>query len=140
MPFSSASPYDILGVDPSTPLAEITRAYQKALKERRYPPPMLAQAFSDLRNSRSRVIWDLLTSSLAGDPDELRRLQEGLPAVSFVPSDSSPVPFSMRSALLAILDPSNENRELAPLPDAEFGAIPEFGDAESVLLPVRLPL
>ena len=89
------SPYDILDLSPAADAGEIMKAYQRALKARRFPPATIARAFGDLRNPRKRAGIDLLTFCRLGvggppgdpieltDPDPLRSLEEALLPIEF---------------------------------------------------------
>ena len=76
MPFPSPSPYDILGISPSAKECELKLAYQRAVKERRYAPGTIAQAFNDLRNPLKRAEIDLLVIRGVAQPQGLSELLE----------------------------------------------------------------
>src|SRR4051794_2989116 len=61
MPYPKVSPYDILEVSLTANQKEIIAAYQIAVRKKRFPAPVIAQAFNDLRNNRKRSEHDLLT-------------------------------------------------------------------------------
>jgi hypothetical protein len=76
MPFPHPTPYDILEVSPSVGAADLTIAYQKAMKERRYPPGTITQAFNELRNPRKRTEVDLFVIAGVSQPEGLPDLLE----------------------------------------------------------------
>jgi DnaJ-class molecular chaperone len=89
------SPYDILDISPAADAGEIMKAYQRALKARRFPPATIARAFGDLRNPRKRAAIDLLTFCRLGvegprgepvestDPDPLCTVEAALLPIEF---------------------------------------------------------
>ena len=77
MPFPAVSAYEILDIDPSTSLPEITRAVPRAMKAGRYPQQVISQAYQDLRNERKRAAQDLFVISGLEPTDRIaERLRE----------------------------------------------------------------
>ena len=89
MTLADPSPYDILDLSPAADAGEIMKAYQRALKARRFPPATIARAFGDLRNPRKRAAVDLMTFCRPAappeltDPDPLSSLGDALIPIEF---------------------------------------------------------
>jgi hypothetical protein len=111
MPFPSQSPYDILGLLPSASLPEITQAYVRASRERKYPSVVLAQAFSDLRNAAKRAEHDLFVVSQERSAEELINLLLGS-----VRPRSNPAPDLPFDLLLTGLHADSGSLQPRPLP------------------------
>lgn len=94
------SPYEILEIQPSATNAEVITAYQRALKQRRYPANRVTQAFNELRNPRRRAEHDLLVFSDLGEHAAIAQAFAGLPPPAFVPREALPVkmPISLPEA------------------------------------------
>ena len=55
------NPYKILAVSPLASNAEITKAFGVAMKQRKYPPDLIAKARKSLMNPDERIIADYLS-------------------------------------------------------------------------------
>ena len=55
------NPYRVLAVSPLASNAEITKAFGVAMKQRKYPPDIIAKARKSLMNPDERIIADYLS-------------------------------------------------------------------------------
>ena len=62
--FYNPNPYEVLGVSQSVSNTEITKAFTKAMKEKKYPVDVIAQARKSLMNPEERIMADYLRPNL----------------------------------------------------------------------------
>lgn len=62
--FYNPNPYEVLGVSQSVSNTEITKAFTKAMKEKKYPVDVIAQARKTLMNTEERIMADYLRPNL----------------------------------------------------------------------------
>lgn len=138
MPFPELTPYEVLDVSPGAGLKEIMTAYQKAVKEKRYPPARLAQAFNELKNTRKRGEYDLFTISNLGDGAAVRHELDNLPPFPFVSPEVSPIPINHAQTARDIAAVEKNEK---PIPDLPFtyAIPPAFQTLTIVLAPIPFP-
>ena len=134
MPYPSVTPFDVLGVSSSASLKEIMQAYQKALRQRRYPPTQVAQAFNELRNARKRSEHTLLIITDQADGRAVSDILAGLGAPAFVSDEPAPVPIS-----LPPVSESDFADDFRPLPDPAQSFLPWPGEPDVGAVLPNLP-
>ncbi len=66
------NPYEVLDIAPDATSAVINQAFSRAMKQRKYPPDIIAKARKCLLNPQERIIADYLRPIL---PDHIRDFQ-----------------------------------------------------------------
>lgn len=66
------NPYEVLDIAPDATSALINQAFPRAMKQRKYPPDIIAKARKCLLNPQERIIADYLRPIL---PDDIRDFQ-----------------------------------------------------------------
>lgn len=100
MPYSQLTPYDILEITPAISRDQLKKAYEQAIRRRKYTPNKLTKAYNDLRSGRKRLEVDIFLLSQSGDPRELVQFVEQLPPCQFIPPDLAPLPLPYERILL----------------------------------------
>ncbi len=100
MPYPTETPYQILDISPSASSEEVKKARDRALKSRQRQPQKIMQAFSDLRNPKTRIETDLLVMTDVGNEKDLEAFLSALSPDGFLPQDV-PV-LASHPALLAL--------------------------------------
>ena len=91
MPYSQLTPYDILEVTPAIARDQLKKAYEQAIRRRKFTPNKVTKAYNDLRSSRKRLEIDIFLLSQSGDPRELAKCVEQLPPCEFISSNIVPL-------------------------------------------------
>ncbi len=94
MPYPDRSPFEILEISPDATIDEIIKAYPQAIKNKRFPPGILAKVFSELRNARKRAEYDLLVRYDLSDTAAIRDFMSQLPPYYFLPDVINPLPIT----------------------------------------------
>ncbi len=135
---ATTSPYEVLGIGPSATAADIMRAYQVALKARRYEPPFVSWAFNVLRNPRTRLACDLEVFDVESVRKALiERLREAASARTADPLDVPMMPVER----LVLADRALFLADWREVPDrvVSFEEDPAFGADESMLPLIEFP-
>jgi len=117
MPYSQLTPYDILEIPPSVTRDQLKKAYEQAMRRRKYPPNKVTKAYNDLRSGRKRLEIDILLLSQSGDPHELVKFVQQLPPCEFISANIAPLLLPYDRILLN--DSVSEQHELS-IPDNPY--------------------
>jgi hypothetical protein len=139
MPYPKNTPYDILELSPSASTNQIMKAYQAAIRKRKFSAQKCQQAFTDLRNPRKRLEIDLLLLCGVGNPDELKDFFASLPSHHFIPMQE--ITFPIIPVVLSIMR-RHYSQDFIDLPENPFFFPDEKLEPEMVnFLPdVQVPL
>jgi hypothetical protein len=137
MSFPEHSPYELLGVAPGATAAEISQAYQQAVRARRHPANRLSQAFNELRNPRSRLEHDLLFYETPEVDQALYGILSAAEDVPLLPVAQLVVP----PGELVAFDAATVAEEWRPVRAASAKLVPSarFAATPAVLPPPELP-
>ena len=138
MPFPEHSPYEILDVPSSATLPQLMKAYQTAIKQKRFPTATVFQAFQQLKNARARAEHDLLELGQLGDPTQVRAALDGLPRQPFLDPDDVPWP---EPPAIALPTPADLAADELPIPSFpfEYARPDERADRLVALPPIPYP-
>ncbi|WP_414542506.1 hypothetical protein [Nostoc sp. CCY0012] len=67
------NPYEVLDIAPDATNAVINQAFARAMKQRKYPPDIIAKARKSLLNTQERIIADYLRPILPDDINDFQR-------------------------------------------------------------------
>lgn len=138
MPYPTETPYQILDISPSASSEEVKKARDRALKRRQQQPQKIMQAFSDLRNPKTRIETDLLVMTDVGNEKDLEYFLSALSHDGFLPKDV-PV-LASHPALLALgqLQPEGDFLDIPANPYQPDLYRPE-ADPAGLLVNLSLP-
>lgn len=117
MPYPQLTPYDILEVTPGITRDQLKKAYEQAIRRRKYPANTVTKAYNDLRSGRKRLETDIMLLSQSGDPGELVRFIQQLPPCEFISTNVAP--FSLPYEQILMNEPVSEQHEL-DIPDNPY--------------------
>ena len=116
MPFPEISPYEVLEFSPTASLNDILKAYQLAIKKKRYPSAKITQAFNELKNTRKRAEHDLLTFSSLGDSSQVQQLIANLPPARFISEEMTPLPITEGITAVGASVPTDDLKQIPLCP------------------------
>lgn len=138
MPFPTTSPYEILELAPSATLKEIMRAYQAALRRKKYSPAQITHAFNELKNPRKRAGHDLLEIGQPSEPAALKASMAALPRPTFISAEQCPVRAPRFRDVVGALDVRADFVDVPGCP-VELAVPPTRDAGEPPLPPIRFP-
>jgi hypothetical protein len=133
MPYPDRSPFEILEISPDATIDEIIKAYPQAIKNKRFPPGILAKVFSELRNARKRAEYDLLVRYDLSDTAAIQDFMSQLHPYNFLPNVINPLPVTLE---LTDLSKVNTNVDFHPPPDCPLSleTTDQYQDLETTFI------
>ena len=120
MSYPNLTPYDILDVNPNATRDQLKKAYEQALRKRKYSAAKVTQAYNDLRNVRKRLEFDLFVINSPGKADDIVQFVSELEPCKYIQDELEPLTIPIEKILLSNL---STKQYFLDIPDCPYQVV-----------------